>query len=253
MKKATYGGLSQVNQEVGRGSSKSIKRDRGLFDRPVHSSLSEYERSWNDKNLMPKNRAYASMKPVLMAFILCIAWIAVHEIVHCLACASEGGNARIVSLTPYPSLACDIRHDQSFAGSFLYYLSPYAAALIVLFALSGRTNAWLRLFSFAAFADTMYNLFATTVFGGRFGIRGNDLFLLVDGLEKSGSADPAGLFAITLYVAAVLILSLAVFYRDHSGVFMTSKVRRFYIKAAGFYSVFYALSLAGLFIRWPTS
>jgi len=239
--------LPQVNREVNRGSSKGAKKNDALLGGSPHSSLSEYDRGWHDEALKPKSRVVSSMKPVFMAFILCIVWISFHESLHYAFCMAEDGRPRIVSLLPYPSLACDMRNKSSFSESFFYYMSPYMVAVTLLLAFSGVKNKSLRLLSYASFFDLQYNLLATTIFGGKPGSQRNDLFLLMEQLDAGDRSYGFQALVLLLCVLALLTLSLAIFYRSYARDFKGSRNRRFYSKAAGFYSCFYAMSLAALY------
>jgi hypothetical protein len=221
-------------------------REQQLFKRGDNNTIARYDRESRRKPKKPP-RDYA---PLLRAFfyasVMYLLWMAIHEAVHYLSCGLVGNNARLLSVIPSPSIACDSAGLRMPSEAFIYYMSPYLAAILVMIAFSSTENRLLRLLPYAAFFNLQYNLFVTTLLDGEcFGGK-NDLMRLIGYAQSSGVDPPVmGMYLYSVYFLVILasVSFIFLYGRDH----ILPGRRRFYMPASLFYILLYAVSATVLY------
>ncbi len=199
-------------------------------------ALQEYDACYKKQ----KTGALYYVKALLFLSVIYLLWVAFHESMHYTLCSASGNHAYVASVLPTPAIACMRGNTLGLYGSFIYYMSPYIAALFVLALFARTERSMLRLIPYTAFFDLQYNLAATSLLGGRLNGRENDVLSLMQNL---GASTPyyrvyAGLYSAA--VALLIVLSLAVFYCGYRNDLSDREHRGLFIAAFLFYTVFYA-------------
>ena len=187
------------------------------------------------------------VKALLFLSIVYLLWVGFHESLHYVSCSFPGNRAYLASVLPTPSVACIGGDTLTPYGAFIYYMAPYIAAIIVMAVFCRAQSSLMRLVPYTAFFDLQYNLLATSLLGGRLNGRENDVFSLMQHLEKS---DPVtGLYnnIYALSVAFLIGLSLLVFYYGYRNDLSDPRYRGLFIAAFLFYTFFYAAGTISLF------
>jgi hypothetical protein len=211
-----------------------------------HSSLAairEYDTSYREQ----KVDSLYYVKALLLLSIVYLSWVALHEALHYASCSLPGNRAYVESILPTPAIACMRDGALSPYGAFVYYMSPYIAAILVLAVFCRAQSSLLRLVPYTAFFDLQYNLLATSLIGGRLNGRENDVLSL---MQELGRTDQLAGLLNTLYgvsVAFLIGLSLLVFYYGYRDDLSDSRYRRLFIAAFLFYTLFYAAGTLSLY------
>ncbi|MFZ2455002.1 MAG: hypothetical protein WAX07_00775 [Candidatus Altiarchaeia archaeon] len=211
-----------------------------------HSSLAairEYDLGLRKRRVDP----LYYVKAMLLLSVVYLSWVAFHESLHYASCSLPGNRAYIASILPTPAIACMMGGTLSPYGAFLYYMSPYIAAIIVLAVFCRVQSSLLHLIPYTAFFDLQYNLLATSLIGGKLNGRENDVLSLMRHVGTIGQS--SGLFNIFygLSVAFLIGLSLLVFYYGYRDDLSDSRYRDLFIAAFLFYTVFYTAGTISLY------
>ena len=187
------------------------------------------------------------VKTLLFLSIVYLIWVGFHESLHYASCSFPGNRAYLASLLPTPTVACIGGDALTPYGAFIYYMAPYIVAIIVMAVFCRAQSSLLRLVPYTAFFDLQYNLLATSLLGGRLNGRENDVFSLMQQLEKS---DPLtglynNLYAVS--VAFLIGLSLIVFYYGYGDDLSDPRNRNLFIAVFLFYTFFYVAGTIALF------
>jgi hypothetical protein len=212
-----------------------------------HSSLAtlrEYDAGCYRKQ---KTDALFYVKALLFLSVIYLLWVAFHESLHYAFCSIHGNIAYVASVLPTPAIACMRGNTLGPCEAFIYYMSPYIAAILVLALFAGIERNMLRLIPYTAFFDLQYNLAATSLLGGKLNGRENDVLSLMQQLNKH---DPFyGVYAGVDAAAVGLLISicLIVFYCGYRDDLSDPEHRRLFLVAFLFYTVFYAIGTVSLY------
>jgi hypothetical protein len=211
-----------------------------------HSSLAAI-RDYDTGYRKEKIDSLYYVKALLVLSIVYLSWVAFHEALHYASCSLPGNYAYVASILPTPAIACMRGGALGPYGAYVYYMSPYIAAIIVLAVFCRAHSSLLRLVPYTAFFDLQYNLLATSLLGGRLNDRENDVMSLMQQLNRT---DPlAGLYSMlySLSVAFLIGLSLFVFYYGYRDDLSNPRYRGLFIAAFIFYTIFYAAGTVSLY------
>jgi hypothetical protein len=234
------GSLADMNR---RGNGDPFSDDESS---PRHSGLSalrEYDTGYRKQKI----DSLYYVKALIVLSIVYLTWVAFHEALHYASCSLPGNSAYVAAILPTPAIACMRNGALSPYGSFIYYLSPYIAAVLVLAVFSRAQSSLLRLVPYTAFFDLQYNLLATSLVGGRLNGRENDVLSLMQQIDKT---DQLSGFYNALYgssVAFIIGLSLLVFYYGYRDDLSDQRYRGLFIAAFLFYTFFYATGTITLY------
>ncbi|MBN2251005.1 MAG: hypothetical protein JW724_02905 [Candidatus Altiarchaeota archaeon] len=211
------------------------------------NSLSKFDGDYLAELHKPRKRSIPALRFLFAVAVIYFAWVLFHEFLHYFFCTLPGDKASMMSLLPTPEIICDPMHARTVSDAFMFSMSPYIAALMALVFLSNARNRLIRLIPYTAFFDLQYNLLVTSVLGGTFGERKNDVVCLIDQLNL---AHPQygmyrQIFTMSAYLLA--LLAVLVFYSGYRKDYTRSRDRRFYMCVSAFYILFYAASLASLY------
>jgi len=210
--------------------------------------LATYDAEYRSDVSDSRRGAFPLMQFISFLAIVYFSWILLHESLHYFSCIIPGDRASVLSMLPTPAITCDAMHSRTAVDAFLYSMSPYIAAVLVLLVFSGVRNRFVRLIPYTAFFDLQYNLFFTSLFGGRFGGRENDALSLLEQLNASSPSYPIFRPFFVLSIIFLVGSSLLVFYSGYRHDLTRSRNKRFFSVAVAFYALFYAASLAALYL-----
>ena len=230
--------------ELNRGSSSDWSAGEEI--RPRYSSLAII-RAYDAGCGKQKIDSLYYVKALLFLSIVYLIWVGFHESLHYASCSFPGNRAYLASVLPAPSVACIGGYSFTPYGAFIYYMAPYIAAIIVMAFFCRAQSSLLRLVPYTAFFDLQYNLLATSLLGGRLNGRENDVFSLMQHLEKSDPVTPLFNNIYAVSVAFIISLSLMVFYYGYRNDLSDPRYRGLFIAAFLFYTFFYAAGTISLF------
>lgn len=228
MKPKTLADLNcQQNQEWSSGVDTNTR----------HSSLADIRDYDAGYHRQKADRIYY-VRALLFLCVVYLLWVAFHESLHYAVCAFRG-SAYVASVVPTPAIACVRDGALTPYGAFVYYMSPYIAAIGVIALFCRTADGMLRLVPYTAFFDLQYNLFATSLFGGELNGRENDALSLMQQLDR---ADPGSALYGFVYVSAVAFFvgtSLILFYYGYRNDLSHPRSRCMFIASFLFYTLFY--------------
>ena len=206
---------------------------------PRHSSLAAVRDYDTGYRRQKADRLYY-VKALLFLSMVYIAWVAFHESLHYAACAFPGNRAYVASVVPTPAIACVRGGPVTPYGAFVYYMSPYIAAVLVLALFARSGSGMTRLVPYTAFFDMQYNLLATSLLGGELNGVENDVVSLIQHTQEAGPFPGAYGWLCVVAVAFLIGLSLMVFYCGYRDDLSRSEYRGLFAASFLFYTLFYA-------------
>ncbi len=211
-----------------------------------HSSLAalrEYDQGYSK----PKTDALHYVKTLLSLSVIYLLWVAFHESLHYASCSILGNTAYIMSILPTPAIACVLGNTLGPYEAFIYYMSPYLAAIFVMVLFARTERSMLRLIPYTAFFDLQYNLAATSLLGGGLNGRENDALSLMQQLNKNNPLYSVYAVLDATAVGFLISLCLIVFYYGYRDDLSDPEHRNLFIAAFLFYTVFYAAGTLSLY------
>ena len=220
-----------------------LSEEDGSIRHGCLATLREYDQGYSK----PRNDALYYVKALLSLSVVYLLWVAFHESLHYAFCSIPGNYAYVASVLPTPAIACMRGNTLGPYESFIYYMSPYLAAIFVMALFARTERSMLRLIPYTAFFDLQYNLAATSILGGRLNGRENDVLSLMQQLNKH---NPLYSLYAALDAAAVgflISLCLIVFYYGYRNDLSNPEHRNLFIAAFLFYTFFYAAGTLSLY------
>jgi len=207
------------------------------------AALREYDAGYRQE----KTDSLFYVRALLALSVVCLLWIGFHEALHYLSCVLSGNRAYLASVLPTPSVACLQAAPLTPLWAFVYCMSPYIAAVVVMCVFCCVDGWLMRLIPYTAFFDLQYNLFATSLLGGELNGRENDVLSMTGYLQ---GMDPSGFYPHVCggVVAFLVGLSFFVFYYGYRGDLSDSRYRGLFIMSFLFYTLFYVSGTVFLYV-----